>query len=141
MTRYVSDKDVEHLEDILTYLNFKVYKKPNLNRHDLIQTMSDFVDQLENNSVDICFVCIMSHGEDDDKLVTADNQTVKIDREILDRFRNDKCKNMIGKPKLFLFQACRGREEESAMVKTGSRSAVTDSPKNRNNTTSCCCQN
>ena len=89
----------------------------------------EFAETLENNDVDIGVVCIMSHGEED-SIETADNLTVKIEADILNRFGNSYCPSMIGKPKLFLFQACRGDEVDPGMsIKMGTRSAVTDSVK------------
>ena len=129
MTRYGSERDVENLQEMLTHLNFKVDFEENLNKTNFLKKILDFVDELENNAVDVCLVCIMSHGADDGKIVTADSKMVNIEADILDRFKNKHCKTMIGKPKVFLFLACRGEESDAGVMltPTGSRSAVTDS--------------
>merc|ERR1711892_634084 len=128
-TRNGSDKDVENMKRTLEYLNLKVEVKTNLTQHQFLMAILDFTQQIENNNVDVCIVCIMSHG-DEDSIVTSDNLTVKIEADILDRFANSYCQNMVGKPKLFLFQACRGEEVDPGMlVETGSRSTATDSVK------------
>ena len=129
MTRYGSERDVENLQEMLTHLNFKVDFEENLNKTNFLKKILDFVDELENNAVDVCFVCIMSHGADDGKIVTADSKMINVEADILDRFKNKHCKTMIGKPKVFLFLACRGEESDAGVMltPTGSRSAVTDS--------------
>ena len=127
-TRYGSEKDVENLEGLAEHLNLKVILVQNPTKVEFLKAILDFVEQLENNDADLSLVCIMSHGGEDNKIAAADNNYVNIEVDILDRFQNKFCKKMIGKPKVFLFQACRGGEKDAGvMVPTGSRSAVTDS--------------
>jgi len=128
-TRHGSDKDVENLERTFKYLNLKVEVKRNLTQFQFILAILNFVEQLGNNEVGVSFVVIMSHG-DEDSIETSDNKTVKIEADILNRFANSNCEKMIGKLEVFLFQACRGEEEDPGMfLKTGSRSTATDSVK------------
>ncbi|CAC5371026.1 unnamed protein product [Mytilus coruscus] len=54
-----------------------------------------------------CFVCvIMSHGNEKG-IMTDDKQPISID-EITSYFKNKETPNFIGKPKIFIVQACRG---------------------------------
>ena len=49
-----------------------------------------------------CFVCIfLSHGEEG--FVFAEDRKVDI-KEVTALFRGDKCKSLVGKPKIFIFQ-------------------------------------
>ncbi|KAI5616881.1 caspase 6, apoptosis-related cysteine peptidase, like 1 isoform X1 [Silurus asotus] len=61
-----------------------------------------------------CFVCIfLSHGKEG-KIEAFDNQ-IEI-KEITDVFRGDECKSLVGKPKIFIFQACAGEKHENAVT-------------------------
>ena len=55
-------------------------------------------------------VCVMAHGEEG-FLFGKDGRKkgkVSIKDDILKEFSNENCHKMIGKPKLFIFQSCRG---------------------------------
>uniref|UniRef100_A0A3B4CM63 Caspase-6 n=1 Tax=Pygocentrus nattereri TaxID=42514 RepID=A0A3B4CM63_PYGNA len=53
-----------------------------------------------------CFVCVfLSHGEDGHVYAHDDKVDIK---EITALFRGEQCKSLVGKPKIFIFQACRG---------------------------------
>ncbi|KAL7877085.1 hypothetical protein SRHO_G00037280 [Serrasalmus rhombeus] len=55
-----------------------------------------------------CFVCVfLSHG--DDGHVFARDNTVDI-KEITALFKGNRCRSLVGKPKIFIFQACRGED-------------------------------
>ena len=59
--------------------------------------------------------------------MVINNKLVNIEDDILDSFKNKYCNNMIGKQKLFLFLACRGKKSDALVMlrPTGSRSDVT----------------
>ncbi|KAL2302792.1 hypothetical protein Nmel_010242 [Mimus melanotis] len=62
----------------------------------------------ENHSDAACFACILlSHGEEG--LIYGTDGPMAI-KSLTALFRGDKCKSLIGKPKLFFIQACRGSE-------------------------------
>merc|ERR1712179_100599 len=130
MQRLGSEKDVERLKQMLAHLNFKVTFEENLKKTDFVTSNLKFTEKLENNDVDVCFVCIMSHGADDGVILSADLKLINIEHDILDRFNNKYCKAMRGKPKVFLFLACRGRDKDKGVIvlnPTGSSSAAADS--------------
>jgi hypothetical protein len=59
-----------------------------------------------------CFVCfIMSHGNNG-FITGLDGQIPRIEKW-RSCFRPDKCPGLIGKPKLFFLQACRGSEQQT----------------------------
>ncbi|KAL7877093.1 hypothetical protein SRHO_G00037360 [Serrasalmus rhombeus] len=61
-----------------------------------------------------CFVCVfLSHG--DDGHVFARDNTVDI-KEITALFKGNRCRSLVGKPKIFIFQACRGKVHENAVT-------------------------
>ncbi|KAM8876462.1 caspase-7 isoform 2-T2 [Synchiropus picturatus] len=62
----------------------------------------------EDHSNSSCFACILlSHGEEGMIYGTDGSMPIK---SMTSLFRGDKCKSLVGKPKLFFIQACRGSE-------------------------------
>uniref|UniRef100_A0A8C5W8D6 Caspase 7 n=1 Tax=Leptobrachium leishanense TaxID=445787 RepID=A0A8C5W8D6_9ANUR len=62
----------------------------------------------QNHSDSACFACILlSHGEEG--LIYGTDGAMAI-KTLTTLFRGDKCKSLVGKPKLFFIQACRGSE-------------------------------
>ncbi|XP_068114312.1 caspase-7 isoform X1 [Hyperolius riggenbachi] len=61
-----------------------------------------------DHSDSACFACILlSHGEEGQIYGTDGAMAIK---SLTMLFRGDKCKSLVGKPKLFFIQACRGSE-------------------------------
>jgi hypothetical protein len=96
-------------------LNFKVEVKVNLTRNGIKTAVLDFVENLENNCIDMCVLCVMSHGEEN-VILGSDGLEVDIKLDIFNRFSNKDCPSMIGKPKLFILQACRGPKRDRGLL-------------------------
>ncbi|KAL3871867.1 hypothetical protein ACJMK2_039839 [Sinanodonta woodiana] len=76
----------------------------------LEKTRSDLNDQAKKY---YCFFCaILSHGNE--KGIQCDDGHHKDVDEIRKTFTNDKMKNFVGKPRVFLIQACRGQATQQA---------------------------
>ena len=57
----------------------------------------------------------MSYG-DEETIESSNNCSIIIQNHIVGRFSNSSCKSMIGRPKVFLFQTCRGHEESNSVT-------------------------
>ena len=101
--RIGSELDVKNLENLFKYLGFKVFVKQDLLEKEIMKCSEEFKKQFEKDEVDMCIVCMMSHGRDG-RLVDIDGVGMDIDA-ILIRFYDEL---LLGKPKLFLLQYCRG---------------------------------
>ncbi|XP_071478889.1 caspase-6-like [Diadema antillarum] len=63
-----------------------------------------------NHTDSDCFMCVfLTHG--DDGIIYGRDQTLEL-QELFDFFRGENCPTLVGKPKLFLIQACRGEKHE-----------------------------
>ncbi|KAK0142861.1 Caspase-6 [Merluccius polli] len=61
-----------------------------------------------------CFVCVfLTHGEED--MIYAHDEKFSI-KDITAFFKGDKCQSLVGKPKIFILQACRGEEYDNAVT-------------------------
>lgn len=64
------------------------------------------VSQRNHADNDCLFVSFMSHGGNDGKIVTRDG-TLRV-ADLWESFNGTRCPSLVGKPKLFFIQACRG---------------------------------
>ncbi|TRY71023.1 hypothetical protein TCAL_10833 [Tigriopus californicus] len=115
--RQGSVKDLEQMKDTLSYVGCEVFEK-----HDVNITDEEIRNQLENfQNIITCknppfiVVVVMTHGESEGKLLTHNGSVT--DTEILSRFNGENCPVMLRKPKIFIFQACRGngRDKEVSL--------------------------
>ncbi|GAB1610140.1 caspase-7-like [Argonauta hians] len=111
--RQGSDKDASAIENSLKSLHFKVISRKDLTVKDMIQIFSD-ISQMTHEKNN-CFVCvILSHGEDDNVIYGTDDK-IKLDN-LIEMVLPDRCPGLIGKPKLFFIQACRGTKCDQGAI-------------------------
>jgi caspase 7 len=110
--RVWSKKDVKNLKQTLEYLEFDLKMEENLTKSELENVLKEQAEKSHENYD--CFLCVvMSHGIDD-HIVTRDNQLISF-ADIMAPIKS--CKTLIGKPKLFFFQACRGKNELESILR------------------------
>jgi hypothetical protein len=70
----------------------------------MLETITGFARE-DHSSDDMSIVVIMSHGENG-TIVSSDGRRVR-EESILKEFNNQSCPSLTGKPKMFIFSACR----------------------------------
>ncbi|XP_077861597.1 caspase-3-like [Saccoglossus kowalevskii] len=101
----------EKLIDLFTSLNFDVRPYRDLTAHQMFATIRD-VGAADHSKADCIIVCILTHGSRvgvhgvDDKHVNVD--------KLSGLLNGLACPSLIGKPKLFFIQACKGTDEMAA---------------------------
>ncbi|CAG0915895.1 unnamed protein product [Notodromas monacha] len=117
-TRTGSEVDVMSLKDVLEQCDFKVEIHRNKHSGDMKRILKNFASKAEHAHVDATMVVIMSHGNSEkgrDFVYSCDHR--EIDREwILTQFNNANAPALQNKPKVFLFQCCRGDEPDVGVV-------------------------
>ncbi|NXY15281.1 CASP6 protein, partial [Atrichornis clamosus] len=104
--------DRNNLKHSLSDLGFEVRLFDDLKAEDVLQKISEA--SMDDHSNADCFVCVfLSHGEDDH--IYAYDAKIKIET-ITDMFRGDKCQTLVGKPKIFIIQACRGDKHDDPVI-------------------------
>ncbi|XP_002197219.4 caspase-6 isoform X5 [Taeniopygia guttata] len=104
--------DRNNLKSILTELGFEVRLFDDLKKEDVQQRIYE-ASTTDHSNAD-CFVCVfLSHGEDGH--IFAYDDKIEI-QTITDMFRGDKCQSLVGKPKIFIIQACRGDKHDDAVI-------------------------
>ncbi|XP_057332315.1 caspase b-like [Microplitis mediator] len=93
-------------------LGFRVIRKTNITVNELRKLLTKYSKHSLLDKVDSLFVVISGHGgssndENNNSVIElADDQVTC--SEVINYFSAENCPSMAGKPKLFIFQACRG---------------------------------
>ncbi|XP_029915897.1 caspase-6 isoform X2 [Myripristis murdjan] len=111
-TRHGTNADRSNLERRFQDLNFEVHTYDNLKQEEILSKISQAA-EVNHTDAD-CFVCVfLSHGEND--YVYAHDGKIKI-QTITSLFKGDKCRSLVGKPKIFILQACRGDKHDEPVT-------------------------
>lgn len=117
-----SDLDAEQLKELFTKLQYKVKVVRNQTAKQLKQTLLQFAKMDDHKAADSMVVCLLSHGLEG-QIYGVDGVLVSIP-DLLAMFNGYMAKDLIGKPKLFFIQACRGSDyDHGADVTDGAYSA------------------
>ncbi|XP_071447524.1 caspase-8 [Hetaerina americana] len=110
--RLGTDVDRDRLTEAFTSLGFDIKVMSNLTHTQLVeaarQTATNEVKE-EHSSV---VLCVLSHGQKD--VVYGCNSIPVEMTELVEIFCGSKCPALIGKPKIFIFQACQGSKLQKA---------------------------
>jgi len=112
-TRTGSNVDVENLSSLLKGLEFDVTVHKNLHLAAFFKVITEFCCNKMHTEADMTVVVILSHGKDG-VVYAADGQSINMEY-IYEFFNNRNCPNLMGKPKFFIVQACRGDRPDSGV--------------------------
>jgi hypothetical protein len=119
-----SEVDVQNITTSLTKLGFKVKAYIDLTAAKMKETMEIFAKQGDFNDFS-CFVCvIMSHGDAQSQICGVDDNSVHLINDLIAPLNY--CQNLIGKPKLFFVNACRGGNQAVPVAEPDSMRHVRD---------------
>ena len=110
MTRRGSHHDFIKLRETFEELQYVVLGFEDLTRKQFKKQLIN-VRKMDHAKYDSFICVIMSHGDESDNVVTHDKQKISKE-EIINEFSPDYCPGLTKKPKLFIFQACRGSKNE-----------------------------
>ncbi|XP_072165585.1 caspase-6-like [Diadema setosum] len=100
--------DVNNLKHHLARLGFEVLIFQDISAYEIRRQLMNAAKT--NHTDSDCFMCVfLTHG--DDGIIYGRDQTLEL-QELFDFFRGENCPTLVGKPKLFLIQACRGEKHE-----------------------------
>jgi hypothetical protein len=75
--------DAENLEKLFTQLGFNVMSYKNMKRNETLKKLIEFSDIAGDKSGDMMVVCILSHGLQNGKIVTADGFVIDTEMDVL----------------------------------------------------------
>lgn len=106
--RVGSSFDVDNLKLHLGRLGFQVMVFQDVTAIEIRRNLA--LAAKANHKDSDCFMCVfLTHG--DDGVIYGRDATLEL-QELFEFFRGENCPTLIGKPKLFLIQACRGDKHE-----------------------------
>ena len=100
-----TDKDAIALERLFTYLGFYTNRYNNLTESEIMHTLKE-VASIDYQSYDCLMVAILTHGVEG-KLYGTDGKLIPV-QDLITLFNGNQCPLLVGKPKIFFLQACRG---------------------------------
>ncbi|XP_014676812.1 PREDICTED: caspase-3-like [Priapulus caudatus] len=101
-----TDTDASSLYVQLSKLGFDVSRYDNLRAKEMVRVMEAAARE-DHTDADCFAAAILSHGEEG--VVFGADGEVGIDA-LTAPFKGPRCKSLVGKPKIFIIQACRGTE-------------------------------
>lgn len=110
-TRDGTDIDAERLEERIQALGFEVQRYDDVNRTKMTGLMYDMAAK-DHSDADCFGVAILSHGREG--AVFATDGSVPLNILVLP-FKGDRAPTLVGKPKLFFIQACRGTKMDDGV--------------------------
>ncbi|XP_034542958.1 caspase-6-like [Notolabrus celidotus] len=75
--------------------------------------------EADHSDADCFLLVFLSHGEKDHVCTMDGNIRIQ---DITAPFKGDKCRTLVGKPKIFILQACRGKEFDNPVTVCGGES-------------------
>ena len=112
-----SSKDVENLKSLFTQLHFDCHVCKDLSALGMVDKLLRFAQKVEHKEAEMGVIIVLSHGGEDG-ICGSDKIFLKTE-DILKRVTGDNCPGLLNKPKLFIFQSCRGIERDrGTKVKT-----------------------
>ena len=100
-----TDRDAEDLQKLFTYLGFYTNRYNNLTETEFRRVFEDAA-AIDHKDFDCLMVAILTHGTKG-KLYATNGKLIPVE-ELTSLFNGSQCPSLIGKPKVFLLQACRG---------------------------------
>lgn len=118
-----TDVDADYAEAVFGALGFQVVRFNDLNVTSFRRVISRFASQTNHSSFDMFVMIVLSHGVEG--RVFASDGDLSVDADLVDPFRGANCASLIGKPKMFFIQACRGSKFDRGVdVKDGGRTRI-----------------
>ncbi|XP_047499028.1 ankyrin-1-like isoform X2 [Penaeus chinensis] len=111
-TRHDSERDVANLRKMFRNMGYQVEDHQDLDLEATKEVLNNFRSNENLAKVDSMFVCMLSHGIDRDTFYTSDMRKMDVPA-VRNMFKDQACPLMKGKPKVFLFNFCRGKTLES----------------------------
>ncbi|CAD5120521.1 DgyrCDS9086 [Dimorphilus gyrociliatus] len=112
-TREGSDRDAISLKMRFKALDFDVVVYKDQSTAQMEKIFGDAAANVDYNRRADCFGCaLLSHG--DHGIIYGIDGFIEIEK-LTEPFNGDKCKELAGKPKIFLIQACRGTKFDSGV--------------------------
>lgn len=103
--------DSVNIEAVFTKLGYTVHLHENLTEEDTLKEIENIKKTCSQEPTQAWFVFFLSHGTNSKEFMAADGNPLNID-SIRNEFTSDRCPALAKKPKIFMTNYCRGKDEE-----------------------------
>ena len=110
--RFGSNIDVENLRTTFEFLRYKVHIETNCDHTKMVDLFENAASKWELQKHDSFVCCILSHGGK--KGIISSNCLHVVMDDMVSPLKD--CKELVGKPKMFFVQACRGKKKDTGRV-------------------------
>ena len=107
-----TDVDAVALQRLFTYLGFYTNRFNDLTSSKMIETLTE-VSKIDHKKYNCLLIAILTHG-DQGVLYGTDSQPIPVE-SLTKLFHGDQCPSLVGKPKIFILQACRGGKQDQGV--------------------------
>lgn len=112
--RIGSDQDASTMYQRFSDLGFEPQLFNDCTHDDMMEKLKNAA--CEDHNLFSCFACvILSHGDQDGIWATDESPVLKTE-DLMATMNSRNCKSLIGKPKIFIIQACRGHQSDQGVV-------------------------
>lgn len=108
-----TDTDATALMKLFTHLGFYTGRFNDLTASEMKAKLK-MISEFDHENYDCLMVAILTHG-DEGKLYGTDCKEIP-EEELTELFCGEKCPSLVGKPKVFILQACRGKKEDNGVT-------------------------
>ncbi|EZA49034.1 Caspase-2 [Ooceraea biroi] len=127
--RLAAEHDEANLKELFKQMGFEVVTHQNLTGQQIKEAVRTFSKRKDLEKVDSCFVFITSHGTED-KMNNSEIQGTDYQKDapanyekvlcsdIYDYFTVEACPQLAEKPKIFVFQICRGEKVQKSVAQS-----------------------
>lgn len=116
--RHGSDVDASRMEALFNELHFDCVTHHDLSAKEMKAVLEEAANPEHHKDADCLVVVLMSHGMWD-CIFGVDAMALHLHRDVYALFSNENCPTLLGKPKVFIVQACRGPYEDSGTLGLG----------------------
>ncbi|XP_011300505.1 caspase-2 [Fopius arisanus] len=127
--RAAAETDHKNLQELFEQMGFQVIPKWDLSAGAIKREVCAFSQMPEHRKMDSCFVIVCGHGDQSAKGESVikgtddtenDNPEHHISQaDIINYFSVENCPGLSRKPKIFIFQCCRGESSQLAVTDRG----------------------
>lgn len=117
-TRHGATEDANCLLALFKQLGFKLYSYTNLSRTDFFKLLTELLTLNEVRDTECFVLALMTHGHLTNgvqRVTFSDGSIVDVE-EIEKHFYHQNCRNLQGKPKIFIYPYCRGEKSDSGVI-------------------------
>ena len=118
--RFGALEDSKNLMSVFEQMNYLVEPFTDLTKNDTFKQLDEISKRVNSDSLVLFF---LSHGNGENNFHTKDiGGSINV-HDIMYHFTNSKCPNMTGKPKILLFNYCRGETYQSNRIESDGASS------------------